>query len=34
MKKSGVSVFGMIGGIILGILAIVCIVAGCVGCSA
>lgn len=34
MKKSGVSVFGMVGGVILGILAIVCIVCGCVGCSA
>lgn len=31
MKKSGVSVLGLIGGIIFGILAIVCLVAGIVG---
>lgn len=33
MKKSGISVFGLIGGIILGILAIVCIVGGIIGCA-
>ena len=34
MKNSGISVGRLVLGVILGVVAIVCIVAGCVGCSA